>query len=87
MKRCVRCESEILGTGKSYCSDYCRIKAGEDAARERRERARRERRKASGKVCVVCGATLSMYGHGSTCAVHVNQNALTQLLRKVKALT
>jgi hypothetical protein len=86
MKRCVRCEKEIVGsTSRTYCSDSCRIAANAEAAAERREVARRERRRLAARKCVVCGAQLSMYGHGNTCALCINPKPLTTLLKNIKA--
>ena len=89
MKRCIRCDKEIVSssTSRTYCSDTCRMAANADAAAERREAARRERRRIADRRCVVCDAKLSMYGHGNTCAAHVNPKPLLTLLKHVKAKT
>lgn len=88
MKRCVWCDKEFLGSAKqTYCSASCRMAANEEAAARRREAARRERRKAAEKTCVVCGAKLSMYGHGNTCAAHIPPKPLSDILKQIRRKT
>jgi hypothetical protein len=58
--------------------------ANERAALERREEARRARRKASGRTCIVCGAVLSMYGSGNTCAIHISPKPLSDIMKQIK---
>jgi hypothetical protein len=88
MKHCVRCDREFLGAkSQTYCSPSCRMAANEEAAAQRREEARRERRRAADKRCVVCGAKLSMYGHGNTCAAHVPPKPLSDILKQIRRKT
>jgi hypothetical protein len=85
MKHCARCDKEFLeAKGQTYCSPACRIAANEEATNRRREEARRARRKAADKRCVVCGAQLSMYGYGNTCAAHINPKPLSDVLKQIR---
>ena len=70
--------------GQIYCSPECRTQANQEAIVIRKEQARRQRRKAARKCCVVCGATLSMYGTGNTCAMHTNPVILSDILKQIK---
>jgi hypothetical protein len=88
MKTCGRCDREFNGTkSQLYCSTSCRLAANEEAAARRREDARRLRRKAAEKRCTVCGATLSMYGHGNTCAAHISLKPLSDVLKQIRKKT
>jgi hypothetical protein len=85
MKYCVWCNREFVASkGQIYCSPECRTFANAEAVVVRKEIARRQRRKAANKCCVVCGATLSMYGTGNTCAMHTNPTFLTDILKQIR---
>jgi len=85
MKNCVWCNREFSASkGQMYCSPECRTNANEEAMVVRKEMARRQRRRAANKSCVVCGATLSMYGVGNTCAMHTNPIFLTDILKQIR---
>lgn len=85
MKQCVRCEKSFVGSkSQVYCSPACRMAANEEAAKKRREEARRERRRVAKKRCIVCGAQLSMYGYGNTCAQHTNPKPLSDTIREIR---
>jgi hypothetical protein len=86
MKECLWCYQEFAQTkrGQLYCSSECRVFANEDTALLRKESIRRQRRKASAKKCVVCGAKLSMYGIGNTCSVHINPKLLSATISQIK---
>jgi len=79
------CHDEFIASkGQMYCSFPCRIAANQEATVIRKEVARRERRKAAAKRCVMCGALLSMYGVGNTCATHSNPNSLSDILKQIR---
>lgn len=85
MKRCVWCDGEFSPVrGQTYCSAECKSEANVELTRIRQENARRARRKSSEKKCIVCGAQLSMYGHGNTCASHINPNPFKVILKQIK---
>lgn len=87
MRQCSWCGADFVGgRGQIYCCDEHRLLAIEEAAKNRRENARRQRRKAAGKKCIVCGAVLSMYGDGNTCAAHINTKPMSSVLREIKRL-
>lgn len=88
MKQCARCDKDFVGSkSQVYCSDSCRIAAQAEAAARRREDARRARRKAAEKRCVVCGAQLSMYGYGNTCAQHTDPKPLSNIIKQIRKRT
>jgi len=85
MKYCLWCNREFLPSkGQLYCSLLCRNDANEEAILARREHARRLRRKAAKRKCVVCGTVLSMYGVGNTCSMHTNPNSLSDILKEIR---
>ena len=87
MKECAFCGHDFVATkGQQYCSDDCRIKANKEATERRKEEARRKRRKNADRSCIVCGAKLSMYGHGNTCAAHINPKPMSDIIRQIKGL-
>jgi predicted nucleic acid-binding Zn ribbon protein len=85
MRHCSWCGTEfsVERKGERYCSQLCRELSSVESEQRRKKQAKLERRRAAKKRCIQCGAVLSMYGEGDTCATCIDPKSIHSILKQL----